>query len=374
MELSSAHIRDRIKALRELRGWNQSEFAAVTGMSQAMISSLETGSRTATLDHAHYIAASTGTPDAFFLLSPEEPTDEELHFRKKKTAKITATRTLVRKYKESRTVARELVRDYAPPVQLSPVDGLVEDGDLEDIAIDIRVAMGLGPSEPVRNIIRACERAGFPVNPIAPVPGAESDHSGLSYTSASDGFGSISFLTGQSGDHQRMTVGHELSHRVLHFHRRVPERQRESEAFRLAGAIFLPRHSAMQELAESLSLTGYMRLKARWGISIQALIMRAGDLGVIDRDRKTSLMQQISRRGWRKAEPVAVGHERPALLWHLLERRFGSDPHRAATAELGHAREDLIEWIPREESAFRGPIVTSSNVVDLTHRFGRPRH
>jgi Zn-dependent peptidase ImmA (M78 family) len=84
-----------------------------------------------------------------------------------------------------------------------------------------------------------------------------------------------------------------------------------------------------------MTLTELAKLKAHWGISIQALIMRASHLGIMDEARKGSLFVQLSARGWRKAEPVEVHFEEPILLWTLLTRRYGQPP------DLGAAEEDL---------------------------------
>ncbi|MBF6213747.1 helix-turn-helix domain-containing protein [Nocardia puris] len=346
MRLDPHHIQSRIRALRELRGWTQHELADIANVSQPLISSLENGTRTATFQHVQILAQATGVPERFFVLEVEELTEAQLHFRKRRTAPTKSTRAVVRKFSEARHLAKELAHAYRPKVVLNPVQGAVDNDDIEEIALDVRSALGFGDG-PIKHAIRSCERAGFPVVMFDSEDGVAEDHCGVSYTDAS-GFGVIACRTGQSGDQLRMTVGHELAHRLLHTYRDVPEKQREQEAFRLSGALFLPREVALEELSDSLTLTGYARLKAAWGISIQALIMRAYALGIIDDERRTSLMRQINRRGWRTDEPVEVGVERPALLWHLLDRRFGKATYWRASEELGFAQSDLMEWIPAQ--------------------------
>jgi len=340
-------VPERIKALRELRGWTQAEFAQMTGFSQNLISAWETGQRTVALAHLNSIAEATRTPFGFFTLQTEDLSAAGLHFRMKKAAKVTATRTVVRKFSEMHSLARRISAPYQPRVSVSFIDGDVSSSDIEDLSLDLRRELGLGADKPIGNVTRHCERAGIPVGVFDPVPGAESNHDGLSYTSP-DGFASIAFAAGQSGDRLRMTVGHELAHRVLHTHRAVPEPLREKEAFRLSGAFFLPKEIAYEELSPHMTMTGYMRVKARWGVSISALIMRAHDLAIIDAERKTALMKQMSRRGWRRDEPVDVDVEEPALLWHLLVKRFGPEPYGPAQTELGYAQRDLQEWIPSQ--------------------------
>lgn len=107
---------------------------------------------------------------------------------------------------------------------------------------------------------------------------------------------------------------------------------------RFAGAFLFPKHAALQELSATLNLNGYARIKAKWGLSIQALVRRALDLGIVSRERYRSLMVQISGQV-RTQKPVKVGIEKPAMMWTLLTRRNSSKPGsrragRAAEAAL----------------------------------------
>ena len=56
------------------------------------------------------------------------------------------------------------------------------------------------------------------------------------------------------------------------------------------------------------------RLKARWGVSMAALIRRGRDLGEVTEYRYRELNIELSKAGWRTREPVEVPAERPRLL------------------------------------------------------------
>ncbi|MGI5502271.1 ImmA/IrrE family metallo-endopeptidase [Lentzea sp. CA-135723] len=143
----------------------------------------------------------------------------------------------------------------------------------------------------------------------------------------------IGCFPGSQGDRARFTLAHEAGHIVLHtFRPRAADP--EGEANRFAGALLVPRQRVQESITEKTSLTDYARLKATWGVSIQALIMRAFALDLIGETRKRSLFVQLSTKGWRKNEPVAVGHEAPLLLWTLLSRRLGDRPYRSAADDL----------------------------------------
>jgi hypothetical protein len=104
-------------------------------------------------------------------------------------------------------------------------------------------------------------------------------------------------------------------------------------------------------------LRGYMGIKAKFGISLHAIVARAQRLGLITRDRQRSLMIQLSSRGWREKEPVDVGRESPVLLHTelvALHGAHGAHPYYAASSALGVSPALLQSWIPEPTPRF-GP-------------------
>lgn len=227
----------------------------------------------------------------------------------------------------------------------------VSNDDIETIAAQTREQLGIPPTAPVRHVMRAMERAGIGVVPLTRIDDINDSldgHSGMSRGRPEAGRVVVAYVPTTAGDRQRMTLAHELGHVLLHSHRhQLPLKIREAEAMRFAGAFLLPKSTALDELSATLNLNGYARIKAKWGISIQTLIRRALNLGIISRERYRSLMVQVSGRGWRTQEPVEVGVEKPAMMWTLLTRRYGAAPYLLASAELGVAPEFLETWIPR---------------------------
>jgi len=164
--------------------------------------------------------------------------------------------------------------------------------------------------------------------------GTSGHHFGVSYRgSAIGGLALIGYFPGEHGDRDRFTLAHELGHIILHSFR--PEAARaEDEANRFAGALLLPRDQMLRDLSDDMPLEAFARFKATWGASIQAIIMRARQLGVITEAHKRSLFTQMSQYGWRASEPVKVGREEPRLLGTLLVRRFGDRPYLEAADKL----------------------------------------
>lgn len=349
---------ERLRTLRDLLGLTQEQLARASGVSQSWISQVETSMREATDDGLRAIAEATGTPMSFFQVRPSTVPLDSLRFRKLATASRVLTRRVHTFYGESYRVTEDIItaeKYPTPPLPYAEGDEITSD-DIEYFAEATREALRLAPDAPIPHLTRALERAGVAVAPLAltDVDGEEqpaTGHFGVSYWGGLGATALIGYFPGNQGDRDRFTLAHELGHIVLHtFRPRLPDNVAEDEANHFANALLFPFARAVQLLSDRLSLTDYARLKATWGVSIQALIMRAYAVDSIGETRKRSLFVQLSAKGWRKAEPVAVGHERPQLLWALLSRRFGARPYVPAAEELAIHPTVLRSIAPSPES------------------------
>ncbi|GAA1161027.1 Zn-dependent peptidase ImmA (M78 family) [Kitasatospora gansuensis] len=332
---------ERLRTLREMLGLTQGEMATMAGLSPAWISSVETQAREATEDGLRAIASGTGTPMSFFSAAPSTVPLDSLRFRKTAGASRTVTKRITAFYSESYRVTEHLLefQGYPPPPLPMATNELLDDEDIEQFAAATRQALRLAPDKPIPHMTRALERSGVAVAPIVLTdPAGEqqratTNHFGVSYWGGIGEGALVGYFPGSSGDRDRFTLAHELGHLVLHTFR--PQAvDPEGEANRFAGAFLVPYERAVTEITDRLSLNGYARLKATWGVSIQALIMRGAVVGTINESRKRSLFVQLTQRGWRKEEPVPVGKEEPLLIWNLLTRRFGEKPYVPAAEEL----------------------------------------
>lgn len=360
----------RLTDLRELLELTQTELAKRAGIPQSTISDVERGDRELSVSLMVTICGALRMPLSFFDFPPSDVDPADVHFRKLSGAGAKATRAALRHFDELQRITGLLMQaSDRKPIALTPVADPATGDDIESIASATRDELGIPPNRPVKHVMRAIERAGAAVAPLVRLG---TDHP------AFDGHSGMSRATGQSalvmytpmkaGDRQRFTVAHELGHLKLHRHRMVSaERVREKEAHRFAGAFLYPREVAEADISESLSLNGYARVKATWGIAIQALIQRGKDLGLISADRHRSLMIQVSSRGWRKQEPVEVGIEHPILLWRMLSSTYGESPYMAASHDFGIDPERLELWIPNRASATHG----GGDVVPFSRGQGR---
>jgi len=233
---------------------------------------------------------------------------------------------------------------------------LLDQAAIEEFATDVRLAAGLGDSDVVGNSIRAAERLGCIVLPMADELGR---HLGVSVRAnlramiclgrwKADG-------TAVPGDRQRFTLAHELGHLALHSALGPPTTAAEAALIEkqahIFGAAFLaPGDAMLDELAEHggrVTLQTLARIKERWGISIKALVTRFQNLGVIDADHARSLFKQISARGWNRNEPVRVGIERAVWFSRAIEAAApgASDPIEAAAKRIGLDTTHVRRWL-----------------------------
>jgi Zn-dependent peptidase ImmA (M78 family)/transcriptional regulator with XRE-family HTH domain len=314
-------IGERVRHARLYHGWSGTDLAERVGTSQPKISQLERDEYVSA-DLVDAISKATGFSRWWFDLGPLPDLPKgTLKFRKRATSSARDDERIRAHVRHAiEIVERYDNRPEVPPVTIKPCspERGVQSEDIEQIALDVREQVGVGPSDPIPNVIRAVERAGVVV--IGSAVEIEK-HDGASFwTDYPYGRPIICVSRGTSGDRQRFNVSHELGHLVLHQFGNPEPRQAESQAHRFAGAFLIPADALRAELAdEAITLMTLAHVKARWGISIRALVRRSLDLRLINERKRVSLEKQISSRGWTRAEPVEVPEESPRLLQRMIE-------------------------------------------------------
>jgi len=324
---------ERILAVRDLLGETLQNLALSAGISQSYLSEIAGGTRPFTMEHAAKIAAATGFPIEFFQVDAPAIGDTTLQFRKLKSSKAKTTRKAVQYFREASRMVQAAasasgLKTASLPYVNEPNGGTLDESEIEHLANAVRTQMQLGPTEPVPNVTRAIERLGIVVIPVLLDPTdevrvVEEGHFGISH-GGDHSVPMVGFFPGSSPDRDRFTLGHELGHILLHSHRFSEDAEREANMF--AGALLMPEAAARRDLHSQITLSQLARVKAQFGISIQALIMRAAALQIIDQQRQRSLFVQLSARGWRQNEPVEVQPEHPILMRRLLELSLPDDP------------------------------------------------
>jgi len=295
---------------RESRGLSQSLLAKKTGISQGVLSKIETGSRIASDDHLEKLAMALDYPESFFFRSGRKYSGISYH-RKRKTIpqkslnKIDANVNVLRMHFDEMLKNVEVVDNSLPHFHIT-------EGDMSpsDIARAVRQKLML-PIGPVDNITRIIESAGCIIM-----------HCDFG-TRMMDGL-SISlpnrppmiFINKDiPGDRLRFTIAHELGHIVMH---EYPIPTMEDEANEFASEFLMPESHIRHELSR-LSIDKLADLKRRWKVSMQALLMRAASLKKITDRQKKHLWMLMSQAGYRTYEPINIPLEIPSLYKEIID-------------------------------------------------------
>lgn len=328
--MDPALLGERVRSLRLLTGSTQEGLAEKAGVSQALLSSVESGRRVATDDLIERLMAVTGIPAAFFNRSPAPLSAGSLRWRKRAHASSVDTHRVEVLLREIYSIAVAMMagaKSSAPALQ--PWYGPLDAAGIESAAAHARLQLGVDADSPLPHVTRILERGKIVVTPLA-LPGSDDEevastvgHMGASVWPDPDSLALIGYFPSAQGDRQRFTLSHELGHLMLHCgHGSVEDA--EGEANRFAGAFLLPAERMTQAMeGRPVTLSELVHMKARWGVSIQAILMRGQHLGLIDKARFTSLYKQISARGYRTTEPVNVELEEPVLLRKLFDAQLG---------------------------------------------------
>lgn len=319
---------DRINLALEYLGWSKKELAARSAMPSSYISKLLTGDRPFNENMATRLSQVTGFPLSFFLLSDDTLSESQLTFRKLAKTKRSSVTRMIAEFRLLRGAVNRLqdmsnsLPDSSWLNEIAPQETPTV-AEIEQLTLDLRTIWGLPSHGPINDITRSSERNGILVVPLT----TPMDHGGDGVTCPTlpDSQPIIGyFRKNKPGDRLRFTIAHELGHLVLHRNRR-PENSRDAEfeANIFAGALLMPKTDALETLKPTMTLNDYAHTKAKWGISIAALVSRAASLGIVDSGRERSLRIQISNRGWAMNEPIEVLPEYPILMKQVVGRTFG---------------------------------------------------
>lgn len=246
-------------------------------------------------------------------------------------------------------IIRWMIRAFLEPLDVPelslPVFDPASSRDPENAAESLRSFWEL-PRGPIGNLTKTIEKAGIIVFPFE----FGTTHLDALTILSNDTPPIIFVAKSIPADRYRFTLAHELGH--LYMHRRMPTPMMEIEADRFAGTFLIPTADARVELSQ-LNFTKLGILKLRWKVSMAALIMRAKQSGAISEKWAVYLMTELSRRGYRKREPIDIPPESAWCISKVLHSLQDGlhQPLSTLTAQMGVPEEDFRQWFPVRESA-----------------------
>ena len=141
-----------------------------------------------------------------------------------------------------------------------------------------------------------------------------------------------------SGERQRFTLARELGHLILAMDANANP---ETTAQRFAGAFLMAPGALRMEIGRRRTSIGWSELfslKRLFGVSVQALVGRCRDLGIINEALFKRLSGDMSKLGWRRPpyrEPQPIPREEPTRFERLCFRAMAEDVvTEAKAAEL----------------------------------------
>lgn len=200
-----------------------------------------------------------------------------------------------------------------PQINIDTKD--LEDQQIEKIAYEVRQLWGLGEG-PIHDLQHLFEENGLIV-----VGSEVSDRKIDAYSQklileTYETYIVVLSIGKKGKSRINFDLAHELGHIMLHPWTEDIEtltneefKERERQANKFASSFLLPKNTfslACEKFPTELEY--YLKLKLKWGCSIQAMLFRANDLGIIKNNQFQYLMRQVGQRGWRTNEPGDFPH------------------------------------------------------------------
>ncbi|TFE24064.1 helix-turn-helix domain-containing protein [Frankia sp. B2] len=322
-DIAALFDRARLRMARELRGLTQVQLAREVGsVTAASVSQFENGHTKPATSTLCRLAVALRVPPSFFAAPARPPAQDQVKgfFRSLRSTSPRDRQQALAYVHLARELALELEKHVALPdlnLPRLPVDKQpLQSADIEQAAAQVRGHWNL-PRGPVLDVVRLLETNGivavrfrvsiekvdaFCVNfPDRPVVALGADK-GLR-------------------DRSRFDAAHELGHLVLHgFSGEIGDKTTEGQAHEFAASFLMPADDIKPELPDRLDWPAFLHLKAKWHVSLAALLVRARTLGVMNEHTYAQGWKALSARGWRKVEPGPLGNpEVPVLLQRALE-------------------------------------------------------
>lgn len=320
-------IGERIKQARKASGLSLRALADRAGVTAMAISKYETGKSTPSSGVLLSLSKALGVRTEYFF-RPVKVELQEVEYRKHsrlpakalEQIKGDAIEQIERFLELEQLLPNGPVQPFKLPDNLPPIVSTPD--DIEDVAMELRKAWDLGV-DPIPLLTDMLEERGIMVFQSQAI---RDDFDGM--TAKLDGIPVIVVGSSWPGDRQRFTMAHELGHLVLN-KRLAAGLDDEDAAHRFAGAFLAPAIEVRKELGEQrtwLEPRELAALKKAYGLSMQAWMHRAKDLGILSEARYVEMRKFFSAHGWRKTEPgEQYPQERPQLFEQLVYRALGQD-------------------------------------------------
>jgi len=294
-------IGERIRQTRMARGLSMDELVRRMGhfVTKQAISKYETGKTIPNSETLIRIAGSLGVKTSHFLKEPTVTLDFISYRKHSGLAKrdMGMIEGRIVSMVENRLSLESLLGDKPVRTPLPKRADIRRESDVETLAKNLRRKWELGLN-PIENVAQTLEDRGLIVIALS----ADRRIDGVS--ALANGVTPVLVTNANvPGDRQRYNWVHELGHLVTD---PAGSMDVESVAHRFAASFLVPDKVVIAELGERrkrLELSEISLLKHKYGLSMQAWLRRAKDLGIISERYYRSFCIMFKRKGWHKEEP-----------------------------------------------------------------------
>ncbi|MFH6984623.1 helix-turn-helix domain-containing protein [Marinoscillum luteum] len=322
-----AFIADRLKSARIMNGLSLQGLADQLkelgqSISKQALNKYEQGESTPNSEMIGFLCEALGVrPDYFSNATLVE--FGEIEFRKlstypgKERDRIEeVVKDKVRRYLELEQILN-LQTEFKNPLEGFPINTI---DDIDDAAKELRKEWDIGEN-PIPNTIELLEEHGIKVVEII------SDVKLDAFATKINGAQPLVVLNNAKLDHnldrKRFSAMHELGHILLKLDQH-DDKTKERFCHYFAGALLFPKERIYTELGRSRSKLSFKELgmlKQEYGISMQAIMYRAKELGVINQSTFKQFYFMFNRLGYRNNEPYSYkGFEESNRFSQLLFR------------------------------------------------------
>lgn len=300
---------ERLSKALSFRGMTISELAQKTGIARQTLSSYKSGKNLKPIsEHINQIAKELNFPKKFFFEESYELNKSPMYFRS-----LLTTKKAYREYQKVKSEFLEIVYTFLYQYIEFPKFNLPDftSNDPEIMANELREYWGLG-NEPIYDLVSVVEENGIIVSEFSTNSDAIDAYSKKILLPDNSVTYFICYSENKtSASRIHFDIAHELGHICMHEWYNDYEMdkedfiQHEKEANAFASAFLLPKSSFYNDATRiNHSIYSYTKLKNKWYASIQAMVKRSNDLGIIDYETYSKIFVSMSKRGIRKEEPL----------------------------------------------------------------------
>ncbi len=308
------NVGTRIKQLRLSQGYSLDEMVCeIDGIvSKQALSKYERGICQPSTKVLNHISFKFGVKTSYFF----ESSSLKFHFigfRKKTNLRIRQQEQIqyhIKQILEERVRLQKLCGTNSPlrfPIHKYSASSLT---DIEEAALKLRKEWDMGLA-PIASVVEMLEDHHVHVVELD----SSKDFDGQSVTIHEDNkLVAVGVITRflDSGEHQRLNLIHELGHLVLKSEN--DNKINEKNAQRFAEAFLVPGKTLKQSIGNKrkfINLEEMILLKKRFGISMQALIYRIKDVGIINESHFREWIKTFHKMNWHDKEPNTLEREIP---------------------------------------------------------------